>query len=79
MKAIQIDIFSGAAIAATADSEDSFNECLDMYSIIDPCKFCEYRGLCPSDECGALGFPIDVPSEDFISESKFYEMYGRMS
>lgn len=71
MTAVQLDIFSGAAIAATTDTQVKHGEWLMKTQVVDPCKFCEFRGLCPDDDCGALGFPIDVPTPDFMSESDY--------
>ena len=31
-------------------------------SPVNPCPQCSLRGLCDSDSCAALGFPIDSPA-----------------
>lgn len=49
-------------------------------SILDPCKLCEFKGLC-EDECAAHLFPLDAPwaygtrfrnLEEFIRMKKHY-------
>ena len=49
-------------------------------SILDPCKSCEFKGLC-EDECAAHLFPLDAPwaygtrfhnLEEFIQMKKHY-------
>lgn len=78
MKALQLDIFSGAAIAAITDNKREYSEWLSDTHVIDPCLYCEFRELCPPDDCGAKGFPIDVPTEDYMSESEYMEIFHRM-
>lgn len=79
MKAVQLDIFGGAAIVASTYTKRSYSEWLSDTQIVDPCLFCEFRGLCPPDDCGAKGFPIDVPTGDYMSESEYVQLLHRMS
>lgn len=71
MNAVQLDLFSGAIITSPAISCSGEQGISLTHEVIDPCVKCEYKGLCPDDECGQLNFPIDVPSPDFMTEEEY--------
>lgn len=77
MVARQLDLFSGAEISAPADSKvNEVKTDVECWGF-NPCPFCELRGLCPSDECGQVLFPIDAPAEDYMSEEEYMSLLRR--
>lgn len=77
MSAIQLDLWSGAVLTAPSTLEESAAHQPAAFTPADPCKECELKGLCPSDDCGAHLFPLDVPTIDYMSEDDYMQMLFR--
>lgn len=65
MIAVQLDLFTGMAIATPANSEKESNLGTSAAHILNPCKGCDLKEWCSDDDCGKKGYPIDLPTTRF--------------
>lgn len=77
MTARQLDLFSGVEISTSTMTRCETEKSVPMCWSYDPCRFCEFKDLCPPDECGQLLFPIDGDTEDFMSEQEYMRLLHR--
>lgn len=77
MKAIQLDLWSGAVQIAPSIKQESSGHDSAAHLPANPCLNCELKGLCPDDECGAVLYPLDGPTADFMTEEEYIELLKR--
>lgn len=65
MVAIQLDLFSGMAIATPENPETEPQEQVSAAHITNPCIGCDIKEWCGEDDCAKKGYPIDLPTTRF--------------
>lgn len=65
MMAIQLDLFTGQAIANPANLKEESQQYTSPRHIPNPCIGCELREWCSEDDCAKKGYPIDLPTTRF--------------
>lgn len=65
MMAIQLDLFTGQAIADPVNPETETEMQVRPGNNINPCIGCELREWCSDDDCAKKGYPIDLPTTHF--------------
>lgn len=65
MVALQLDLFSGMAIATPENPETEPREQESTVHITNPCIGCDLKELCCEDDCAKKGYPIDLPTTRF--------------
>ena len=71
MECLQLDLFTGKPVAPVFESSSDYDDAArragfeDLF--VDPCKGCELRDFCGSDDCAMHLFELDVnePETDY--------------
>ena len=63
--AIQLDLFSGMAIATPENPEEEPQKQVSTGHIANPCIGCDLKEWCSDDDCCKKGYPIDLPTTRF--------------
>lgn len=65
--AIQLDLFSGLAIANPENTETEPQKQVSTVHIENPCIGCDLKEWCGEDDCAKKGYPIDLPTTRFAN------------
>lgn len=63
--AIQLDLFSGMAIATPENPEKETQKQESTGHITNPCIGCDLKEWCCEDDCAKKGYPIDLGTTHF--------------
>ena len=63
--AIQLDLFSGMAIASSENPETEPQKQDSTVHITNPCIGCDLKEWCSDDDCAKKGYPIDLGTTHF--------------
>ena len=67
MNALQLDLFSGMAIATPENPKEEPQKQESTVHITNPCIGCDLKEWCGDDDCAKKGYPIDLPTTRFAN------------